>query len=152
MREIRCFLNQRHLMLWFMIAPLKEKILRFESLEKNHCSIYFPSSPRTDFLILFAKFRTMHSTFWKIGECLDEIGAHWKASEEVHNGLKKLGKMESKSKFERLYNLHEPIFRNLGRNGMYFEEFFWGVPLNSEPILDYICITIWGKYGVGLCM
>jgi hypothetical protein len=59
-----------------MIAPLKEEILRFESLSKNHCSIYFPSSPRANFLILFAKFCTMLSTFWKVGEHSDEIGAH----------------------------------------------------------------------------
>jgi hypothetical protein len=54
--------------IWFMIAPLKEEILRFESLSKNHCSIYFPSSPRANVLILFAKFCTMLSTFWKVGE------------------------------------------------------------------------------------
>ncbi len=126
---IGCFLNQRHVMLWFMIPTLKEEILRFASLERNHRSIYFQSSPRANFRILFAKFCTMLSTFWKVEEHSDEIGAHWKSWEEVDNGLKKLRKMESKSKVERLYNLHEPSFRNLGRNGMYlrsfFEEFPW---------------------------
>ncbi len=126
---IGCFLNQRHVMLWFMIPTLKEEILRFASLERNHHSIYFQSSPRANFRILFAKFCTMLSTFWKVEEHSDEIGAHWKSWEEVDNGLKKLRKMESKSKVERLYNLHEPSFRNLGRNGMYlrsfFEEFPW---------------------------
>jgi hypothetical protein len=133
-----------------MIAPLKEEILRFESLSKNHCSIYFPSSPRANFLILFAKFCTMLSTFWKVGEHSDETGSRWKSWEEVDNGLKKLGKMESKSKVERLYNLHEPSFRNMWRNGMYLRSFLefranLGLHLHHN-------LTIWGKYGVGLCM
>jgi hypothetical protein len=38
------------------------------------------------------------------------------------------GKMESKSKVERLYDLHEPNFRNLGRNGMYLRRFFEEFP------------------------
>jgi hypothetical protein len=49
-----------------MIAPLKEEILRFESLSKNHCSIYFPSSPRANFLISFAKFCTSFQPFGKL--------------------------------------------------------------------------------------
>jgi hypothetical protein len=35
---------------------------------------------------------------------------------------------ESKSKVERSYNLHEPSFRNLGRNGMHLRRFFEEFP------------------------
>jgi hypothetical protein len=96
----------------------------------------------------------MLSAFWKVGEHSDEIRAHWKSWEEVDNGLKSWERWNPNQKLKDCIICMNPAL------GTWEEmECIWGVFLRSS--LEFRAnlglhlhhnLTIWGKYGVGLCM